>query len=243
MVNSAIFVLIIFVTFIIQSITGFAGTVLAMPFSMMLVGYAVAEPVLNIVGIASSVMMLFFCFKKINRREFLKISLVMLVGIAVGLFLKESSFINASLLYKILGVTVIFFAVLNIYKFARHKQEHEHSTLLSSLILLAAGFVHGLFVCGGPFLVIYAGGKMKDKDEFRATLFAVWIVLNTIILIEDIALGNITVQLLPVTAAACAALVLAVIAGNALYKKMSKKVFLCLTYALMLISGISLLAK
>lgn len=243
MLKTVLFILVIFVTFVIQSITGFAGTVLAMPFSMMLVGYETAEPVLNIVGIASSLLMLLFCYKKINFKELIKITVVMLLGTVTGLFIKESSFINASVLYKILGVTVIFFGLFNLFKFFHHQEEHEHGGVISSLILLTAGFVHGLFVCGGPFLVIYAGGKMKDKDEFRATLFAVWIILNSIILAEDIILSNITLEMLPVTGAACVSLILSAIVGNAIYKKMSKKVFLILSYALMLISGISLLIK
>ena len=238
-----LFIAVIFLTFIVQSITGFAGTVLAMPFSLMLVGYETAEPVLNIVGIVSSALVLFSCFKKVNKRELFKISAVMLIGIAVGFFFKESSFIKPQILYKILGASVIFFAVLSAYRFIKNDEPHSHGRALSAVILTLSGFVHGLFVCGGPLLVVYAGGKMRDRDEFRATLSAVWIVLNCIILAEDLSAGNISVSLLPLIAAASAVLVFAVIIGNLVYRKISRRFFLILTYALMFVSGVSLLIK
>lgn len=50
-----LFFLIIFLTNIIQGITGFAGTILAMPPSLMLVGYNTAKPILNVLGLLSGV--------------------------------------------------------------------------------------------------------------------------------------------------------------------------------------------
>lgn len=50
-----LFYVIIFLANIIQGITGFAGTILAMPFSIHLVGYAVAKPVLNVLGIIAGI--------------------------------------------------------------------------------------------------------------------------------------------------------------------------------------------
>ncbi len=53
--NQVLFLLVILLANIIQGITGFAGTILAMPPSLMLVGYAVAKPVLNVLGLLSGV--------------------------------------------------------------------------------------------------------------------------------------------------------------------------------------------
>ena len=49
--NTVLFYIIIFLTNVIQGITGFAGTILAMPPSLILVGYDVAKPILNVLGI------------------------------------------------------------------------------------------------------------------------------------------------------------------------------------------------
>ena len=58
MMNYILFLLVILLTNIIQGITGFAGTILAMPPGLMLVGYPVAKPVLNVLGLLSGIMSL-----------------------------------------------------------------------------------------------------------------------------------------------------------------------------------------
>ena len=48
--NEFLFYLVILLSNIIQGITGFAGTILAMPASLRLVGMGTAVPVLNLLG-------------------------------------------------------------------------------------------------------------------------------------------------------------------------------------------------
>ena len=55
MMNYILFLLVILLTNIIQGITGFAGTILAMPPGLMLVGYPVAKPVLDVLGLLSGI--------------------------------------------------------------------------------------------------------------------------------------------------------------------------------------------
>lgn len=84
MINKIVFLIIVFLSNIIQCITGFAGTVLAMPFSVMTAGYTAAKPILNVLGIAASVYIVTKDYKYVNKREFAKITAVMLAGIAAG---------------------------------------------------------------------------------------------------------------------------------------------------------------
>ncbi|MFR3092292.1 MAG: hypothetical protein ACLTMP_11695 [Eggerthella lenta] len=48
------------------------------------------------------------------------------------------------------------------------------------IILALAGLIQGMFVSGGALLVIYAVQKLRDQQQFRITLSAVWTVLNLI---------------------------------------------------------------
>ena len=111
MLKNSVFLLIVLLTNIVQCITDFAGTVLAMPFSIMLVGYDVAKPVLNILGLLASVWVVIFTFKHINRKELAKITVTMIAGMIAGFYLKRFFIGNESLLYKTLGIIVIIFAV------------------------------------------------------------------------------------------------------------------------------------
>lgn len=243
MLNKILFLIVIFLSNIIQCITGFAGTVLAMPFSVMLVGFDTARPVLNVLGILASVFVIVTGFRHIDKKELATITLLMSVGIAFGIPLKNVLEGSGNVLYKILGVLVIVFAIMNAYLFYSKKEPKPMPKAIEISLLLVAGVVHGIFVCGGPLLVTYASMKLCDKDKFRSTLSAVWIILNGIIAVNDIRGNVFTKDALVITGISALVLVLAFTVGNLIYKKMSKKVFLNLTYILMIISGISLLLK
>ena len=96
-----------------------------------------------------------------------------------------------------------------------------------------------------PLLIIYATKKMKERDEFRATLSMAWIVLNTVNLVRDIIAGAFTAEnvghLMTVLGIALATLIVAILIGNLIAKKMNKKVFMIVTYVLMVISAVSLI--
>ncbi len=243
MLQKILFFIVILISNIVQCITGFAGTVLAMPFSILLVGYDVAKPILNIVAIAVSAVIVIKDRKYINLKEALRIIVVMLIGMIVGMIIINNFAFEGTVLYKILGMIVIIFALYNGYRFFAKKEDKQLPAILSAILLIVSGVVHGMFVCGGPLLVTYVNGRIKDKNEFRATISLVWVVLNFIIMLDDISVGYFNLQLIYMLIIALLVLAVAYIIGNLIYKKMSKNVFLVLTYVLMLISGISLLVK
>ncbi len=243
MIREILFLLVVLLTNIVQCITGFAGTVLAMPFSVMLVGYATAKPILNILGFLASIFVVAACYKSINKKELAKITGIMLVGMLLGIYLKRYFTGNPSLLYKTLGIIVIVFAVMNAVKFIRKKEDRPLPTAIAIPLLIISGTVHGMFVCGGPLLVTYASGKISDKDEFRGTLSAVWILLNGFLFVMDIKAGVFDAPVIKLSLVSVLVLAAALVLGNLISKKLSREVFLWITYILMLISGLSLLVK
>lgn len=243
MLKEILFLLVVFLSNIIQCVTGFAGTVLAMPPSIMLVGYGTAKPILNVLGIAASAGVIATNFKSINKKEFLKITSVMLLGIVGGIFISGYFAKYAKTLYIALGVTVIVIALRNTVKFLSKKESKNLPKAVSLFLLVLSGLIHGIFVCGGPLLVTYASARLKDTDEFRSTLSAVWIVLNSLILFSDIRARSFQKDTLILLLVCIAVLFFAIFIGNLISKKLSKNTFLIITYVLMLISGVSLIFK
>lgn len=265
--NYLVFFLVILLSNIIQGITGFAGTILAMPPSLILVGYHVAKPVLNILGIYSGLYVFVTNKKYIVKKELKKVLLFMVVGILGGFFIKSLFIGKEEILYKCLGIFVMILAVFGLYSgFGKKKEENKEQTgkkeedkereendkkkmkidmsregLKGYLLLLSSGIVHGMFVCGGPLLIAYMSKTIKDKRNFRATISTVWIVLNSIILLDDIHAGLWTVELVKMQVITAPLLFLGMAIGTKLYQCMSQEVFMKLTYILLFISGISLL--
>ncbi|MBQ5994600.1 MAG: sulfite exporter TauE/SafE family protein [Clostridia bacterium] len=245
MLREILFYIVVLVSNIIQGITGFAGTVLAMPVSVILVGFDTAKPVLNVLGILAGLYVIATSYKHIDKKEFLKITAVMLVGIVGGIFLRGLFTGNPSLLYKLLGVIVIAVGVVGIIKsFSKKKEEDKpQNPVLSYSLLITSGIVHGMFVCGGPLLVSYLTGRLRQKESFRATISAVWVVLNTVIMLDDIKAGYFNRQLLITLAVSAAVMFAAMAIGSVLYKKMSRELFMKITFVLLIISGASLFIK
>ncbi|MCI8574535.1 MAG: sulfite exporter TauE/SafE family protein [Oscillibacter sp.] len=248
MVNYILFLLVILGANIMQGITGFAGTILAMSPSLLLVGYPIAKPVLNVLALISGFYVFVGNVKNVNWKELWKIVAWMAAGIGGGIFIQGLFAEQQQALQKLLGVFVVFLAAQGLYKIFRPKPDGEPETpkppsKATVLFLPAAGIVHGIFVSGGPLLVSYLTKKNLDKVTFRATISTVWVFLNSIVLIDDIRTGLWNPSLLKVQLISIPFLLAGMFIGSKLYARMSQQLFMKITYVLLLISGISLLVK
>lgn len=237
--NYVVFLLIILAANIVQGITGFAGTILAMPFSLILVGYGTAKPILNVLGILSGVYVFWYQKDYVDYKELKKIVLIMSVGIAAGIALKSLFADNEILLYHLLGGFIIFLGIKGMVWPAVRIQ----IPILNPLILIVSGIVHGMFVCGGPLLIGYLSAKVRDKQAFRATISTVWIILNTIVLIDDCRMGYWNPKMVLLLLSAVPFLFSGMYFGTKLYAKMSQAFFIKITYILLSISGLTLVLK
>ncbi len=114
--NYALFFLDIFLTHIMHGVTGFAGTLLAMPFGLMLVGYPVAKPVLNVLGLASGIYVFLGNRKYVVWKELWKIVAIMGCGILVGICIKDRLLDKERMLYLFLGIFVIAVSVHGLFR-------------------------------------------------------------------------------------------------------------------------------
>lgn len=161
----------------------------------------------------------------------------MLVGMFVGVQIcrvVESE----DVLLTVYGIVIVSVALKNL---CIHS-ERKFSPVILGIILLLAGIIHGMFVSGGALLVIYATQVLKDKEEFRATVAPVWVVLNSCLMFTQMRAGLIGQADVRLILISIVPLLVATWIGKKLVKKVSQKVFLNLTYILLLISGISLIA-
>ena len=244
--NDIWFYVVILLSHIIQGITGFAGTLLAMPFSLMLVGPAVAVPVLNGLGLFSGVYVYLGNSRDVVRKELMTVLAVMIPGMLLGVWLRVRLTANEKLLFIILGMIALAIAARGLYDLVIKKgngMPGSRSAAVRWTMLILAGIVHGMFVCGGPLLIGYLTDRFDDKAKFRATLGTSWMFLNGLLLIIQIAAGDWSRSLLTTLLIALPVLFAAMYIGGRLYKHMSQRLFMFITYILLVISGISLFLK
>ena len=245
-----LFYIVILLANIIQGITGFAGTILAMPFSVRLVGMETAVPVLNALGLLSGVYVLAGSYKDLNRKELLRVLAFMGPALLAGVWIKSLLASSPGLLYTILGVLVLLIAIRGIVSTlpvknaeTGEKQPSRGNAMLQTLLLAASGLIHGMFVCGGPLLIAYLARRLDKKEEFRATISAVWIFLNGILLMIQIFQGQWNAELLKVQLISIPFLLCGMFIGSVLYRHMSQRVFMIITYILLLIAAVTLFFK
>ena len=230
-----LFLAIFFVTNAIMTITGFAGTMLAMPASILLLGVENARFILNVTAILTCVFIGVQQWKYSNKKELKKILLVMLVGMAIGTVLYHV--IPMDFLLPAYGIVIIVVSLQRLL-FPQAAQLPQWAYLP---ILIAAGIIHGMFVSGGALLVLYATLVLTDKSEFRATIAATWAVLDPtfFVLNFDVALWNAENMML--IAACIPLLILSVWLGNWMHKRIDREHFMKLTYVLLVLSGLSII--
>lgn len=241
--SEILFYLVILVSNIIQGVTGFAGTILAMPASLKLVGIGTAIPVLNLLGLLSGIYVFAGNRKAVDKKVLSKVVLVMGIAVVAGLFIRRLLSSNVQLLYYILGCIVVVIAVLGLVKTFGNGSEKSPGEPLLNVLLVAAGIVHGMYVCGGPLLIAYMTKKLPEKSAFRATISTIWIFLNGIIFISHILNGSFTLEVIVSSIISVPFLLLGMYLGSVLYKRMSQSFFVKLTYVLLLVSGVALFFK
>ena len=256
--KEALFYLAVLLANVIQGITGFAGTILAMPFSVRLVGMDVAVPVLNVLGLLSGIYVFAGNRKHVDAKEIKRILTVAVPAVIAGILIKLWLSARPGVLYIVLGTVVTATAVIGLWKMfgpgkaaaesssadgGESPEKPQSSGITAVLILAASGLVHGMFVCGGPLLISYLAVRIRDKTAFRATISTVWIFLNGIILVSQIISGAWSADLLRVQLISVPFLLAGMFLGGVLYRHMSQRTFMVLTYVLLLIAGLSLFFK
>jgi len=231
----ALFMVVVFAANAVQAITGFAGTILAMPVSILLLDAGQAKAVLNVLVILCCGWIAIRDFRLIHKKELLKITGLMLPGVFAGMLLFRAYPLDGLVVFY--GCVIAAVALMGLLM----KKEFPIPEPVLVLLLVAAGVIHGMFVSGGALAVVYAVRKLRDKDVFRATLAPIWVLLSGIMLVMEVLGGDFTAETLALSAVCVPPLFLGVWAGTRIQKRVSAKTFMTLTYILLLISGVTLI--
>lgn len=235
MMKKTLFIIVFTITNIIQTITGFAGSMLAMPLGIKLIGIDTSRVVLNIAGTISCIFILKDHWRSVNRKDVLKVIKIMLPGIIMGQILFSISSID--FLLNLYGGFIIVIAVKNIL----WNKEFRLGRAGENIILFIAGIIHGMFVSGGSLLVIYAMDKWKDKTVFRANLSAIWCILNGTVVIMHFSQGLFTKDAIQLVGICIIPALGSAVAGEWLQRKIKGESFYRIANVLLVVCGFLLI--
>ena len=235
--------LAVFCTHLLEGVTGFGSTVLALPFLAPLCGLKNAIPLLGALNCIMAVYLVWRSRAAFSRREFGFIALWVGVGLPFGLLLYDV--LPARHLSVILGAAMIVIGFDGGRKCLRGETPPEPAerTNFMRALLFCGGVIQGAFGSGGPFVVIYAARALPDKSLFRVTLSLLWLVTNSIRLavwtvqgtVWNAGLGRLILIALPFMAAG-------VLIGDWLHRRVNDFYFRVAVYLLLCIAGAVMLA-
>lgn len=232
---------VVMITHLIEGITGFGCTALALPFTVLLVGIKTAVPLLVILGLLSALYIVIISFKNIVWHEYWQIVILVILGLPVGIILFRS--LPVEILELVLAVFMIVLSTRGLYVSFTDKKIIVPNKRVLKLFLFLGGCIHGAFGTGGPLVILYATVALPHKSNFRATLCLLWVTLNTIIVLQSLADGIISVEVIKLLLFSMPFLITGTILGNWLHHKVNEGLFLKLVYLVLLLSGTVLLVK
>lgn len=230
-----LFCLAIVAAYGIQTIFGFAGTAIITPLLFLVIGADMTIAVTGMLGMIGCGLAAIKVRHYISFHEVMKILPPMIVGIFIGFGLKTHIIMDD--LVKYYGVFVMLMSPFLFFTEAKMK----FPPLVNTIILLLAGIIHGLFVCGGPLLILYAMQAIPEKNKLRSTINFIWVVLNGILVVEHFFAGLYQGQFFYYEGLAVLMAVLGIVLGENISKKIQQKSYIKLGSILLFLSGLLLL--
>lgn len=230
---------IILLAYTAQTITGFGSTVLTITLAALFLPIALIMPIAVVLNLPFGAWMIWRERSEINwpllRHEILPL---MAVGVMIGA--ASASVLSGINLKRPLGAIIMVLAALELQRLYARVEYRPH-TMLRRGLMLAAGFMQGLYATGGPLLASAMAGSGLSRPVRRATMSMVWMVCNlalTALYILDhrftMPMTQITLCLLPVT-------ILGLWLGIHLHDRINENQFRLLVNLLLLISGAALI--
>lgn len=234
-----IFVLIVSSGYFVQGLTGFGATIFSMPLLLMLYKLDIVVPVCISLSIIQSIFVIIKDYKDIHIKEIAKVLILATIGIPIGLYI--GTVVSEVILKKVLGIYLLLNSIYNLINIYRKRENNLSKSKLLVIFPILGGCFQGVFGTGGPLVVIYASNKIKDKTNFRASLFPVWLTTNIIIIIQKISAGYVNIDVIKLVLIAIPFILFTTFLGKKTLAKVSKRFFSTLINLILIFSAITLL--
>ena len=170
--------LIILVSAIVQGATSFGFSLLALPLLGYFYDLKVIVPTLVIFSIVLNLIILIRIKLLPKIRPLLLLAFFAICSIPLGV--KILIIVDEAILKKIVGILLITISIL-MFKGITIKLKHKNLSYILAGIL--SGVLNGAVSLSGPPIVVLLASDNKNKNEFRASLTFLFLLLNIVTII------------------------------------------------------------
>lgn len=225
----------IFCGFFVQTVVGFAGSLIALP--ILLIGLKLPDAIayISIFYFFSSSFLVYKEWKNIDRNVIMRLGWASAIGVIVGIVVLTYS--KPIVLKKALGVFILLYVVYVMVGKTDLKLGNKGNTIFGVL----GGFFAGVFSTGGPLYVIAVKNTVEEARIFRATMIGV-LALVTAVRVPSLAIGGVlTSSHIKMSLLILPVFFLAQFLGGHLFLKINEQLFKKVLLGLLCLSGTALI--
>ncbi len=165
----------------------------------------------------------------------------MSVGFIAGVIL--FSLLESSILKGMFGVFVVIISARELFLTLRRSGPREISSVSRAAYLILGGFIQGVFASGGPPVVYAVSRSIQDKTDFRSTLAAIWLSINSVLIVAYVVTGRMTLETIKHSALLLPVVLVGIIIGEVLHRYINEKHFRIVIFCILIVAGLSILVQ
>lgn len=235
---TALLAIIVCLAFVVEAALGFGATVVTVTLGAFVAPLDLLLPAFVPLNLLLSGYLVGRYARHVDRRLLLRrVVPLMALGLPAGMWLFHGG--SEGLLRTAFGVFVVALSALELL--ARDGgRERRLAPAVQAALLVAGGVVHGAWATGGPLAVYVAGREIDDKRVFRATLSALWLVLNAVLVVGYVVSGDLDGRTLRLSGILLVPLALGILGGEWVHGRVAAALFRRLVFGLLLVAGAAL---
>lgn len=225
--------LIIVCSAMIQGITSFGFSLLAVPLLSLILPLKLIVPVLVIFSLIMNIVIFSKIKGHINK---LQISLLVLFGLSsIPIGINALKGIDENIIKLIVGIIIVISALSMNFGI---KIKFKNQNLSYAITGFLSGILNGSSSLSGPPVILLLSNEGASKKNFRKTLSTYFLVLNLFTIPIFIYENMITSEVISYTLKLSPALLIGVFSGVMLGNKLPEKLFGKITLILIFVMGV-----
>ncbi|MBS1271371.1 MAG: putative inner membrane transporter protein TsaS [Candidatus Marinimicrobia bacterium] len=176
--------LVIFSGAFTQSILGFGGNFISVGILALWLPAQNVIVLLAAVFAVNNILLILLNRRGIRWQYLQKIVVLVLIGGGIGAFILPQ--LSPTLIYILLGITIIGLNVLQYFR--RESQTQSLPKIANTGLLFSGGLIQGAIGTGGPLIVTVLAATIRSTLAFRGTANVIFFLLNggrTVLYIEQ----------------------------------------------------------
>lgn len=225
----------IFLGFFVQTLVGFAGSLVSLP--ILLIGLNLPDAIayISIFYFFSSVFLVSKEWKNIDKNVIWRLTWASIIGVVLGVLVLTYS--RPVVLQNGLGVFILLYVAYVVFGKADLKMGKKGNFLFGAM----GGFFSGVFSTGGPLYVISVKNTVQEVKVFRATMIGV-LALVTVVRVPTLIIGGVlNTSHLRASLLIFPVFLLAQFLGRRLFPIINERIFKKVVLVLLCFSGLALL--